>query len=127
MFMKTDMTGDIHAMRFNVKTSITKVRGTVAKKHTVKKLDKMAGEGDKEFDTEVKVIGRTSHKNLVQLVGFCNEGQHRLLVYEYMSNGSLANFLFGDSRPNWYRRMQIAFDIARGLLYLHEMKNAALR
>jgi hypothetical protein len=75
MFMKTDMTGDIHAMRFNVKTSITKVRGTVAKKHTVKKLDKMAGEGDKEFDTEVKVIGRTSHKNLVQLVGFCNEGQ----------------------------------------------------
>jgi serine/threonine protein kinase len=86
----------------------------------VKKLDKMAGEGDKEFNTEVKVIGRTNHKNLVQLVGFCNEGQHRLLVYEYMSNGSLANFLFGDSRPNWYRRMQIAFDIARGLLYLHE-------
>ncbi|XP_011025243.1 PREDICTED: LOW QUALITY PROTEIN: G-type lectin S-receptor-like serine/threonine-protein kinase RLK1 [Populus euphratica] len=86
----------------------------------VKKLDKMAGEGDKEFNTEVKVIGRTNHKNLVQLVGFCNEGQHRLLVYEYMSNGSLANFLFGDSRPNWNRRMQIAFDIARGLLYLHE-------
>ncbi|KAJ7005186.1 hypothetical protein NC653_009868 [Populus alba x Populus x berolinensis] len=86
----------------------------------VKKLDKMAGEGDKEFNTEVKVIGRTNHKNLVQLVGFCNEGEHRLLVYEYMSNGSLANFLFGDSRPNWYRRMQIAFDIARGLLYLHE-------
>jgi serine/threonine protein kinase len=86
----------------------------------VKKLDQMAGEGDREFNTEVKVIGRTNHKNLVQLIGFCNEGQHRLLVYEYMSNGSLANFLFGDSRPNWYRRMQIAFDIARGLLYLHE-------
>jgi len=68
----------------------------------------------------VNVIGRTNHKNLVQLVGFCNEGQHRLLVYEYMSNGALANFLFGDSRPSWHRRMQIAFGVARGLLYLHE-------
>ncbi|KAJ4850962.1 hypothetical protein Tsubulata_002493 [Turnera subulata] len=86
----------------------------------VKRLDKMVAEGEQEFKTEVKVIGRTNHKNLVQLVGFCNEGQHRLLVYEYMSNGSLATFLFGDSVPNWYRRTQIAFAIARGLLYLHE-------
>ncbi|KAG5250055.1 G-type lectin S-receptor serine/threonine-protein kinase [Salix suchowensis] len=86
----------------------------------VKRLEKMAGEGETEFKTEVKVIGRTNHKNLVQLVGFCNEGQHRLLVYEYMSNGSLSNYIFGDSRPNWHRRMQIAFGVARGLLYLHE-------
>ncbi|KAJ6387817.1 hypothetical protein OIU77_026395 [Salix suchowensis] len=86
----------------------------------VKKLEKMAGEGETEFKTEVKVIGRTSHKNLVQLVGFCNQGQHRLLVYEYMSNGSLSNYIFGDSRPNWHRRMEIAFGVARGLLYLHE-------
>ncbi|KAB5565148.1 hypothetical protein DKX38_005202 [Salix brachista] len=64
----------------------------------VKKLEKMAGEGETEFKTEVKVIGRTNHKNLVQLVGFCNEGQHRLLVYEYMSSGSLLQikFLNGD-------------------------------
>ncbi|KAB5565161.1 hypothetical protein DKX38_005215 [Salix brachista] len=75
----------------------------------VKKLEKMAGEGKTEFKTEVKVIGRTNHKNLVQLVGFYNEGQHRLLVYEYMSSGSLSNYIFGDSRPNWHRRMQIAF------------------
>ncbi|KAB5565159.1 hypothetical protein DKX38_005213 [Salix brachista] len=73
----------------------------------------MAGEGETEFKTEVTVIGRTNHKNLVQLVGFCNEGQHRLLVYEYMSNGSLSNYIFGDSRPNWHRRMQIALDQGR--------------
>ncbi|KAJ6934689.1 hypothetical protein NC651_009632 [Populus alba x Populus x berolinensis] len=86
----------------------------------VKKLEKMAGEGDTEFNTEVKVIGRTNHKNLVQLVGFCKEGQNRLLVYEYMSSGSLSNYIFGYSRPSWHRRMQIAFGVARGLLYLHE-------
>ncbi|KAG6781747.1 hypothetical protein POTOM_014660 [Populus tomentosa] len=86
----------------------------------VKKLGKMAGEGDTEFNTEVKVIGRTNHKNLVQLVGFCNEGQNRLLVYEYMSSGSLSNYIFGYSRPSWHRRMQIAFGVARGFLYLHE-------
>ncbi|KAF5204498.1 G-type lectin S-receptor-like serine/threonine-protein kinase LECRK3 [Thalictrum thalictroides] len=54
----------------------------------VKKLDKIARDGEKEFLTEVRAIGRTSHKNLVQLLGFCNEGLHRLLVYEFMSNGS---------------------------------------
>ncbi|CAK7339227.1 unnamed protein product [Dovyalis caffra] len=58
----------------------------------VKKLYKMVREGEREFRTEVKVIGRTNHKNLVQLLGFCDEGQQRLLVYEYMSNGSLKKF-----------------------------------
>ncbi|GLT59523.1 hypothetical protein SLA2020_323360 [Shorea laevis] len=68
----------------------------------------------------MSAIGKTNHKNLVQLLGFCNEGQHQLLVYEYMSNGSLASYLFGNPRPSWYRRTQIAFGIARGLAYLHE-------
>ncbi|CAK7339224.1 unnamed protein product [Dovyalis caffra] len=102
----------------------TVYKGDLANEDTpliaVKKLEKMVEQGEQEFETEVKVIGRTNHKNLVQLLGFCNEGQHRLLVYEYMSNGSLSIYLFGDSRPNWYRRVQIACDVARGLLYLHE-------
>jgi len=68
----------------------------------------------------VSAIGRTNHRNLVQLLGFCNEEQHRLLVYEFMSNGSLASFLFGVSRPYWYQRIQIALETARGLFYLHE-------
>ncbi|KAM1855401.1 hypothetical protein ACFX14_005754 [Malus domestica] len=67
----------------------------------VKRLDTMVRENDLEFKAEVNAIGRTNHKNLVQLLGFCNEGQHRILVYEFMSNGSLASFLLGESRPSW--------------------------
>jgi hypothetical protein len=86
----------------------------------VKKLDGVVEHGEKEFKTEVTVIGQTHHKNLVRLLGFCDEGQHRLLVYEFLSNGTLADFLFGSLRPSWKQRTQIAFGIARGLLYLHE-------
>ncbi|KAM0939739.1 putative protein kinase RLK-Pelle-SD-2b family [Dioscorea sansibarensis] len=90
----------------------------------VKRLQKMVEEGEKEFQREVKAIARTHHRNLVQLFGFCNEGSNRLLVYEYMSNGSLADLLFNRSRtgpyPNWEQRTKIAIDVARGLHYLHE-------
>ncbi|KAM3686333.1 hypothetical protein ACJW31_11G191200 [Castanea mollissima] len=67
----------------------------------VKKLGKVVEEGEKEFKTEVSVIGQTHHKNLVRLLGY-------------------SNFLFGISRPHWNQRVQIAFGIARGLMYLHE-------
>ncbi|PSR91691.1 G-type lectin S-receptor-like serine/threonine-protein kinase [Actinidia chinensis var. chinensis] len=86
----------------------------------VKKLDKLSQGGEGEFKAEVSAIGKTHHKNLVQLLGYCYEGPHRLLVYEFMSNGSLANFLFDLSRPDWYQRTQVAVGIARGLVYLHE-------
>ncbi|KAJ9685843.1 hypothetical protein PVL29_017779 [Vitis rotundifolia] len=86
----------------------------------VKKLDKVVQEGEKEFKTEVTVIGRTHHRNLVSLLGYCDQGVHRLLVYEYMNNGSLADLLFGISTPDWSQRLQIAFGIAKGLMYLHE-------
>ncbi|KAL5765052.1 hypothetical protein ACOSQ2_017646 [Xanthoceras sorbifolium] len=86
----------------------------------VKKLDRKFRDGEKEFKAEVNVIGQTHHKNLVRLVGFCDEGENRLLVYEFMSNGTLASFLFGDLKPNWNMRTQIAMGIARGLFYLHE-------
>ncbi|XP_039155210.1 G-type lectin S-receptor-like serine/threonine-protein kinase LECRK3 [Eucalyptus grandis] len=87
----------------------------------VKKLEKIASDGDTEFQTEVKIIGRTHHRNLVKLLGYCVDGQHRLLVYEYMSNGSLADLLFApERRPRGDEKMGIARNIARGLLYLHE-------
>ncbi|XP_058070927.1 G-type lectin S-receptor-like serine/threonine-protein kinase LECRK3 [Magnolia sinica] len=86
----------------------------------VKKLDMVLKEAEKGFRTEVILIGQTHHKNLVKLLGFCEEGSHRLLVYEFMRNGSLASFLFEGPRPSWNKRMQIAFGIARGLMYLHE-------
>ncbi|KAI6691929.1 hypothetical protein NL676_019639 [Syzygium grande] len=87
----------------------------------VKKLEKIASDGDSEFQTEVKIIGRTYHRNLVKLLGYCLDGHHRLLVYEYMSNGSLADLLFApERRPRGDEKMGIARNIARGLLYLHE-------
>ncbi|XP_057966519.1 G-type lectin S-receptor-like serine/threonine-protein kinase LECRK3 [Malania oleifera] len=86
----------------------------------VKKLDRVLEDSDKEFKTEVNVIGKTHHKNLVSLLGYCAEGQHRMLVYEFLSNGTLASFLFGDLKPSWSQRTHIAFHVARGLFYLHE-------
>ncbi|XP_052184489.1 G-type lectin S-receptor-like serine/threonine-protein kinase LECRK3 [Diospyros lotus] len=87
----------------------------------VKKLEKMLTESEREFHTEVKVIGRTHHRNLVRLIGYCIEGANRLLVYDYMINGSLANLLFtARTQLNWDERIGIALDIARGILYLHE-------
>lgn len=88
----------------------------------VKVLEKSIEKGEKEFMTELKIIGRTYHKNLVRLLGFCVENDQQLLVYELMANGSLANLLFGkgSERPNWVLRSKMVLEIARGLLYLHE-------
>lgn len=60
----------------------------------MKRLEKLVEDGEREFQREVRAIGRTSHRNLVRLLGFCHVGANRLLVYDYMSNGSLADFLF---------------------------------
>ncbi|PON72512.1 S-receptor-like serine/threonine-protein kinase [Parasponia andersonii] len=87
----------------------------------VKRLEKVVEEGIREFRAEMTTIGRTHHRNLVQLLGFCIEGSKRLLVYEFMSNGSLAELLFkAVVRPAWKERVRFALDVARGLLYLHE-------
>ncbi|KAG9456695.1 hypothetical protein H6P81_001203 [Aristolochia fimbriata] len=86
----------------------------------VKELDKLPKDKDEEFKNEMQVISRVHHKNLVPLLGFCDEEHHRLLVYEFMNNGSLSGFLFGDSKPSWNQRLRIMFGVARGLLYLHE-------
>ncbi|KAJ9704002.1 hypothetical protein PVL29_005333 [Vitis rotundifolia] len=87
----------------------------------VKRLEKMVEDGEKEFQAEVRAIGRTHHKNLVRLLGYCTEGSKRLLVYEFMSNHSLADLLFSSGkRPYWDERVRIALDVARGIHYLHD-------
>lgn len=81
-------------------------------------------QGDKEFRTEVATIGNIHHINLVRLRGFCLEGTHRLLVYEYMVNGSVDQWLFRDNPKSprfldWPTRFNIAMGTAKGLAYLH--------
>ncbi|CAN1263459.1 G-type lectin S-receptor-like serine/threonine-protein kinase LECRK2 [Linum perenne] len=87
----------------------------------VKKLNSFGQDSGKEFKNEVSVIGQTHHKNLVRLIGYCEEGKDRqLLVYEFLSNGTLADYLFREVKPSWGKRIQIALGISRGILYLHE-------
>jgi hypothetical protein len=88
----------------------------------VKKLDHHAHHTEKQFRAEVSSIGIIQHINLVKLIGFCCEGARRLLVYEYMPNGSLDIHLFQSHATvlKWSTRYQIALGVARGLAYLHE-------
>eukprot|EP00250_Pteridium_aquilinum_P033212 c5325_g1_i1 orf=149-2830(+) len=89
----------------------------------VKRLESL-GQGRKEFRAEVIIMGGIHHHNLVNLIGFCAQGSHRLLVYEYMANGSLDQWLFNRadevSLMAWPLRFSIALGAARGLAYLHE-------
>ncbi|KAL2524568.1 G-type lectin S-receptor-like serine/threonine-protein kinase [Abeliophyllum distichum] len=88
----------------------------------VKKLDSIS-QGEKQFRTEVSTIGTIQHVNLVRLHGICSEGDRKLLVYEYMENGSLDSHLFNVKESkvlDWKTRYQIMLGIARGLSYLHE-------
>lgn len=89
----------------------------------VKRLEGLR-QGEKQFRTEVRTIGIVQHVNLVRLRGYCSEGDHKLLVYEYMPNGSLDTQLFlnNDSGKalRWQMRYQIALGTAQGLAYLHE-------
>ncbi|KAM0059051.1 putative protein kinase RLK-Pelle-SD-2b family [Helianthus debilis subsp. tardiflorus] len=88
----------------------------------IKKLESVS-QGEKQFRSEVSTIGTIQHVNLVRLHGFCSEGNHKLLVYDYMPNGSLDFHLFHRKQENvldWKTRYQIALGTARGLVYLHE-------
>ncbi|KAL5560347.1 hypothetical protein UlMin_036562 [Ulmus minor] len=100
----------------------TVFKGTIGQRAiAVKQLEKVVAEGEVEFQNEMRSIGRIHHRNLLHLLGYCHEGSSRLLVYDYMSNGSLTNFLFNSQeKPKWDERVRIALGIARGILYLHE-------
>ncbi|WJX35549.1 G-type lectin S-receptor-like serine/threonine-protein kinase SD2-5 [Trifolium repens] len=89
----------------------------------VKQLEGI-GQGKKEFRAEVSIIGSIHHLNLVRLKGFCADGTHRLLVYEFMANNSLDKWIFkkkkGEFLLDWDTRFNIAVGTAKGLAYLHE-------
>lgn len=101
-------------------------RGVLANR-TVVAVKQLEGieQGEKQFRMEVATISSTHHLNLVRLIGFCSEGRHRLLVYEFMKNGSLDSFLFTTEAQsgkvlNWEYRFNTALGTARGITYLHE-------
>ncbi|PSR91139.1 Leaf rust 10 disease-resistance locus receptor-like protein kinase [Actinidia chinensis var. chinensis] len=96
----------------------------------VKVLQGLKGCGE-EFINEVATISRTSHVNVVTLLGYCFEGRHRALIYEFMPNGSLDKFIYvGNSltyhQLGWEALYKIAVGIARGLEYLHRGCNTRI-
>lgn len=99
-------------------------RGVLEDKRVVavKKLTSVS-HSEEEFWAEMNIIGRINHMNLVRMWGFCSEGQHKLLVYEYVENESLDKFIFGNVSAErllaWSQRFKIALGTARGLAYLH--------
>jgi serine/threonine protein kinase len=105
-------------------------KGTLLNGHhvAVKFLRDTTGNGE-EFVNEVISIRRTSHVNIVTLLGFCLEGSKRVLVYDYMPNGSLDRFIYAENSKEtleWDKLYEIAMGIARGLDYLHRGCNTRI-
>lgn len=87
----------------------------------VKRLKDVIGTaGESQFKTELEMISLAVHRNLLRLIGYCATSNERLLVYPYMSNGSVASRLREKPTLDWNTRKRIAVGAARGLLYLHE-------
>ncbi|KAB2620097.1 receptor protein kinase TMK1 [Pyrus ussuriensis x Pyrus communis] len=99
-------------------------------KIAVKRMESgvVAEKGLNEFKSEIAVLTKVRHRHLVGLLGYCLEGNERLLVYEYMPQGTLSRYLFnwieeGLKPLEWTRRLTIALDVARGVEYLHGLAN----
>ncbi|KAL8517875.1 hypothetical protein ACS0TY_009257 [Phlomoides rotata] len=91
----------------------------------IKRAQLGSNQGGLEFKTEIELLSRVHHKNLLGLVGFCFEQGQQMLVYEFMANGTLRESLTGRSGVylDWKRRIRVALGSARGLAYLHELAN----
>ncbi|GLT30988.1 hypothetical protein SLA2020_057570 [Shorea laevis] len=89
----------------------------------VKRLSRNSKQGEIEFKNEILLMARLRHRNLVRLLGFCWEGNERLLIYEFVPNSSLDHFIFHPVKRlllDWNKRYKVIVGIARGILYLHE-------
>ncbi|MFS8029368.1 putative protein kinase RLK-Pelle-CrRLK1L-1 family [Helianthus anomalus] len=85
----------------------------------LKRLDPRFGQGDSEFWKEIMMLQRYKHKNIVSLLGFCDEREEKILVYEYVVNRSLDRYLNSENL-RWITRLKICIGAARGLAYLHD-------
>ncbi|XP_030968423.1 cysteine-rich receptor-like protein kinase 10 [Quercus lobata] len=94
----------------------------------VKRLGKSSGQGVKQFKNEVELQAKLQHKNLAGVLGFCLEGEEKILIYEFVPNRSLDNFIYDSKKQgqlDWATRYKIISGIARGIQYLH--KDSQLR
>ncbi|XP_011028446.1 PREDICTED: probable leucine-rich repeat receptor-like protein kinase At5g49770 isoform X1 [Populus euphratica] len=91
----------------------------------IKRAQQGSMQGGLEFKTEIELLSRVHHKNVVSLLGFCFDRGEQMLVYEFVPNGSLMESLSGKTgiRLDWVRRLKVALGAARGLAYLHELAN----
>ncbi|CAO2841859.1 unnamed protein product [Amaranthus hypochondriacus] len=95
----------------------------------VKRLSKASSQGFEEFKNEVMLTARIQHVNLVKVIGFCVEREEKMLVYEYLPNGSLDSYLFDPVKRfqlDWEKRVQIIEGIIQGLLYLQEYSRVTI-
>ncbi|KAK9076750.1 hypothetical protein SSX86_005084 [Deinandra increscens subsp. villosa] len=87
----------------------------------IKRLDSISKQGESEFRAEIEVISKLRHPNLVSLIGFCDDNNEMILVYEYMPHGTLYHHLHeADTRLSWVQRLNVAIGAARGMDYLHK-------
>ncbi|KAI3518235.1 hypothetical protein L1887_06744 [Cichorium endivia] len=88
----------------------------------IKRLDLKGYQGKNEFLTELKLISKFNHENIIRFIGYCDQGNEMILVYEYASNGSLDHHLQDSNKRRcltWVQRLKICLGAARGLNYLH--------